>query len=319
MRFKKVVALGLLAAVLVGCSTQSDPEPGSTDLSVLEFSYIPFTGAAPTQYGIEQGVFAKHGIELNSKVAVSPAAVIAGLASGDLAVGFTTTNTLMAAVEEGVSVKCISPVDGLVDPESEFTGLLVNGDSEVQSVGDLVGKKVGVVALGSLDHLFAMEMVKRAGVDTGAVEYVQLPFPQHQETLAAERIDAVVTGEPFTSTILADGARALAWEEKEFTANTNAYCYAASTEFIEANPELVASFIAAQAESLDLAASNVEDALRSLTSIMDISEEEAVASETGADWSSTLNKEGFEAMQEIMISHGFLKGEIPLTDIIYEP
>lgn len=150
-------------------------KPG--EVTSLNVGYVPYTGDAPLYLGTKRGTFAEHGLKLTMQPAQAPAAVIASLVNGQQQIGFTTTITLMTTVENGTDVKCLTPVDGQADPKVEYTGLFVQSGSPAQKLTDLEGKKVGVTALGSLNHLFVMETVSKAGGDAKKVQFVQLPFP----------------------------------------------------------------------------------------------------------------------------------------------
>ncbi|WP_460683506.1 ABC transporter substrate-binding protein [Modestobacter lapidis] len=294
---------------------------GADEMTEMTLGYVPYTGDAPLFLGIEQGIYEEHGIDLTTTPAQAPAAVIASLVNGEQQIGFTTTITLIAAVANGTDVRCVTPVDGRSDPspDVDYTGLMVTADSPIQSAADLEGKKVGVVGLGSLNHLFVMEEMSDAGADPGAAEFVQIPFPQLQAALEQGRVDAVVATAPFSAQILAAGNRGVAWQERTFIPEGQGTCFAASGEYIEESPEEVQKFIDAHSAALEYAADHVDEALAQLPKFLDMTPEQAAKAETGSIYTPELNIESIQMIQEHMVKHGFLDETLPMESIVYTP
>ena len=293
---------------------------GSSGAATLTVGYVPYTGDAPIFLGQKQDIFQKHDVELKMVPVQAPAAAISSLVNGEQQFGFTTTIALINAVANGTDVKCVAPVDGHADPSAEYTGLFVSSDSPVKSPADLEGKKVGVVALGSLNDLFVKYEVDQAGGDPSKVQLVQIPFPQMQAALEQGRIDGVVATAPFSIQIQAAGnSRVISWQEKDFIPDGQGTCWAASADFIKEHPDQVDSFVQANAESLQYAKQNVDEALAMLPEFLDVSPDVAAKSPTGATYDSELNIDSIKKIEGQMVEYGMLTKTPAIDDIVYQP
>jgi NitT/TauT family transport system substrate-binding protein len=291
---------------------------GPHDLAV---AYVPYNGDAPTFLGIEKGIYEEHDVTLDMQVAQAPAAAIASLVSGEVQIAFMTVVTLVTAVSQGTQIRCLTPVDGTVSgaDDQRSTATMVAANSPVQEMADLEGKSVGVVALGSQNHLFTLEKADEAGIDPKSVEVVQLPFPQMQQALESGQVDAVVSTQPFTAQIQGAGGRVINWPEAELNEGGNGTCWATSAQFIEENPEAVQAFIDAHTEAIEYAADNVEEARGVIPTFMELTAEQAANAVLGVDYNPELNTDSIEKFMKLMKKHGFISAELPLEQLVHTP
>ena len=331
MKLRTGIAGVTLVAMTAACGGGSGDEGGDTaaaggseasrgpvDLSV---AYVPYNGDAPTFLGIQEGIYEKHDVTLDMQVAQAPAAAIASLVSGDVQIAFTTVVTLVTAVSQGTQIRCLTPVDGTVSGEDDqrSTATMVAGNSPVKDMADLEGKSVGVVALGSQNHLFTLEKADEAGIDPKSVNVVQLPFPQMQQALESGQVDAVVSTQPFTAQIQGAGGRVINWPEAELNEGGNGTCWATSAQFIEENPEAVQAFIDAHTEAIEYAADNVEEARGVIPTFMELTPEQAAGAVLGVDYNPELNTDSIEKFMKLMKKHEFITEELPLEELVYTP
>ena len=207
-RLNLAALLVLLVATMLAfaaCGSDDEDEGGaqageaSAESTPVKLGIVEFTGIAPTQLGIDKGIFEKHGIDLELVPADNPAAISAQVLSGQLDLGFATTTYHATAAAKGAPLVAVSAVDGLINPDDAVSAIVVKDDSPIQSPKDLTGKKVAVVALGSELDVLMKKVTDDDGGDSSQVQSVQIPFPQMQAALAAGRVDAIVTTEPFMS------------------------------------------------------------------------------------------------------------------------
>lgn len=177
--------------------------------------------------------------------------------------------------------------------------VLVPEDSEISSVKDLKGKKIGLV-VGSIAQNFIDVLLKENDLTTQDVELVNLSTGEQQQALAAGQVDAVATWEPTitkieaakTGKILADGTDIFLGENP----------IVARTEYTSQNPEIVQIFLeqykeAAEeldknkeqyeekyAETLGLEADLLDTALSHVSEPVTISEEDITDLQGTADF-----------------------------------
>lgn len=316
-----VVLLALAAGALAACGSSDEGSGGKTattagELTKVKLGVVEFTGIAPTQLGIDTGIFRRHGIDLELVPADNPAAISAQVLSGQLDLGFATTTYLITAASKGAPLKAVSAVDGLINPDDAVSAIVVNGDSAIRSPKDLTGKKVGVVALGSELDVLMKKVVDDDGGDSSKTQSVQIPFPQMQAALKAGRVDAIVTTQPFMSLSLDAGARVISEPEVELLPRGSVTAYTASQKFIAENADVVERFQTAIAESLEYATAHRDEALAAVSKVTGLSPEEAARSALGTIYEPKLDRPSVETMQELMVQYSVIEQPVPIDELV---
>jgi NitT/TauT family transport system substrate-binding protein len=320
-RFGIAVVCATAALAIGACGDDDDSAENGTaeggETTALKVSYVPYVGAAPFILGIENGFFEERGLEIEDSQGPAPAPIMAQVVSGQLDIGFTTIPALISAVAGGAPLQAISPFDGIIDPEGPQVAILVNADSGIASPKDLEGRKVGVVALQSELDVLLHEVVRRDGGDPEAVESVQVPFPEMNAALKANRVDAVVNTEPFVTLSEEEGDfEAISYPEVEVVPKQPVTAFVASTEFIESNPEVVEQFRAAMEESLDYAAENPDEAQDTMTEVGDIEPDLLREINLGLIFEPVLDEEAIEIFTTLMEDFGFVEDPPPASELL---
>ncbi|MGH3280559.1 MAG: ABC transporter substrate-binding protein, partial [Trebonia sp.] len=204
----------------------------------MTLGYVPYSDDASLFYAQDSGIFKQHGLNVKFVAQASPVAVEASMASGTEQFGFVTTPVLINLNSKGVSVKCVSSVDGSQpsNPANDSTVLVAAKGSGVKSIKDLAGKSVGEVQLTSLNSLAVQVLAKRAGIDPKSIHQIAIPFPQMPAALAQGRVQAAVIVAPFTQTALKDGATVLTHPNVDLFPDGTVTCLDAMGSYASAHP-----------------------------------------------------------------------------------
>jgi NitT/TauT family transport system substrate-binding protein len=199
------LVVGLIALCGLAALPASAQEAAKVKVGVLKL-----TSSAVLFLGAEKGYFKEFGIdpELVYFQAAQPIAV--ALASGDVEVGATgLTAGLYNIVAGGVQIWIVAD-KGREWPDHNLTALVVRKDlydNGVRTMRELKGRKIGVTQIGSTFHYNVGRYLEKEGMAPGDVEMVPLQaLPALNDALAARRVDAVATAEPFVSRLESTGA-----------------------------------------------------------------------------------------------------------------
>ena len=328
-RLRRVGLAALLALVvlaLAACGSDSGDDSGggasggggasADETTPVKVGVVEFTGIAPTQLGIDKGIFNKHGLDVTLVPADNPAAISAQVVSGQLDIGFSTTTFLATAAAKGAPLQAVSAVDGLINPDDAVSAIVVAKDSPIQSPKDLTGKKVAVVALGSELDVLMRKVTDDDGGDASKVQSVQIPFPQMQAALKAGRVDAVVTTEPFLTISTNAGGRVISEPEVDLLPNGSVTAYTASKQFIGKNADVVKRFQAAMRESLDYAKAHQGEALQAVSKVTGLSADEAKGQGLGTLYDPALDRASIEEMQDLLVSYELIPKKVPMDELV---
>ena len=175
--------LGIAAAVALTAGSAISQE--MTKLRINRSPVGQFQGLIIAQ---QQGWFAERGIEIELAIGTSPDAAIAELISGQSQIAMTGAVPLVAAVANGAPV--VAVINGQDDGDIPTHGLLVMGDSPVQSITDLKGKKIGLPGIASPQGHSVLKAIEAAGMKRDDVELVNLPFPGVNAAIESGAVDA---------------------------------------------------------------------------------------------------------------------------------
>jgi NitT/TauT family transport system substrate-binding protein len=202
---RRVVAVVIVALLLLATGAGGAQPAQKVKLGVLKL-----TSSAVLFLGVEKGYFKEFGVEPELVYFQAAQPIAVALASGDIQVGATgLTAGLYNIVTGGVRIWIVAD-KGREWPDHNLTALVVRKDlydAGVRSMRDLKGKKIGVTQIGSTFHYNIGRYLEKEGMALTDVELVPLQaLPALNDALAARRVDAVATAEPFVSRLEASGS-----------------------------------------------------------------------------------------------------------------
>ena len=200
---KRLVVL-LVAAALLGGAIPARAQGQKVKLGLLKL-----TSSAVLFLGAEKGYFKEFGVEPELVFFEAAQPIAVAIASGDLEVGATgLTAGLYNIVAGGVQIWIVAD-KGREWPDHNLTALLVRKDlydGGARTLRDLKGKTIGVTQIGSTFHYNIGRFLEKEGMAPSDVELVPLQaLGALSDALAAKRLDAVATAEPFVSRLEAGG------------------------------------------------------------------------------------------------------------------
>lgn len=329
----------LLSVALSGCSVSvedSKPE-GSSDASAAsaesnagnstaKFGKIDIPGkdgalcGAPIYIAYENGYFAEEGFDVTLISADFETRKI-GLNNGSIPI-VNGDFQFFPSIENGINVKV---VDGLHEGCIKFA---VKPDSDIKSVEDLKGKKIGVDEIGGTPHQVASLWLENAGIsaDPSKNEVTFLPYSDGNlefEALANGEIDVAALWDPLGSIHEKAGDVRILFDlgtDPYFKDKFCCFLYA-SSKVLEENPEEVAALLRAYRKAQEWIYENPEKAVdiiveKNYSAIED--KELAVdliksygypsAAEHGTDWDKNV-EENVKYFADGLYQIGYLKTE----------
>jgi NitT/TauT family transport system substrate-binding protein len=330
-RYAVGVLLAATAVAVSACSSSSSSSaPAATaggsasaagTATNVTLGYVPYSDDASLFYAQSSGIFKKHGLNVTFVPQASPVAVEASMASGTEQFGFITTPVLINLNSKGVSVKCVSSVDGSEpsSPADDSTVLVAAKGSGITSVKDLAGKNVAEVQLTSLNSLAVEILAKQAGISPASIHQIAIPFPQMPAALAQGRVQAAVIVAPFAATALSEGATVLTHPNVDLFPNGTVTCLDAMSSYISANPAVVSEFRAAMDESI--AYSQTHQSVVKQTLVKGLSLTPAVAAKQilATNWNPALNLASITMIENYMKQFGVITSEPPAASMVWNP
>lgn len=274
-----LTALTMTMAACGGTTTKSD-SGNPKDQYEMTVSLLPIMDVLPVQVALQEGIFEKHGLAVETVPAQSGSGLVPAVLEGSVDVAYGSTMTYLLGMEKELPIEVVHMAGAEERPEGEPGGehstlvLMVNDDSPIDSPADLEDKIVSVNGVGSIQEVAVKTAVEEAGGDPDSVQLLELPLSQAQGALEAGRIDAASVNVPFTTIMLNDGMRSIGETVKSIDGkNSNLELYFTSQQFAEENPEALEAFRAALDEAIDLVNDDLELSRETLENYTDIDPE----------------------------------------------
>ncbi len=322
MNMKITKTLGaLLAASLLftGCAA-ADEAADDDGVTTITVAANPSSQLAPLYVGIESGIFADHGLDVEIVHQTDVAAIVAGTASGQYDFGFATAVHVINSNLNDIALRAVTTLDGRQPTEegAESGNSLVAGpDSGITSAADLEGKTLAVVGLASLNTFTAFNLAANAGVDPSSIELVQLPFGQMTAALSSGEVDAAVIQSPFISDAVAAGGTVIGKPNVAAFPDMAIGFFTTMQSYIDANEDVVEEFSDAVIESQEYASAHVDEARATLVDQLDLTEDAAAVAEWNFDGNPYMNVDGLEKAQELLIAYNGQEEELDVDSLVW--
>jgi len=238
-RFRRLVPILILCVVVAGCggtgtttsagtettieaegttapaSTSTTSETTSTVAALeVEKPEIKVFGATLAQFlplfvAQEMGFFAQHGLnpEFVTFEGGAPRSTEA-VVSGEADIAYTSWPLAFSLAERGQQLKFVTvhAYYGVHDGANYGQHrLIVLEDSPIETVADLAGTRVALVARGSNEEAFLRFIFEQVGVDPDSVELVEAFWGDHPALLESGEIDVGYMIYPFVGSIIPYG------------------------------------------------------------------------------------------------------------------
>lgn len=322
-RAARAFALGAVATLaLAGCGggslsgNESSSSPSASDSaaagSELEKVVVGVIGIAPSsamQYGIDEGIFEEHGLDVELQTGQGGAAMLPAVSTGDMNFAVGNPLTVMVAKDKGLDMKIVTGYSNSYAEGEDINGVVARADSGITTFADLEGKTASVNAVNTQGDLTIMEAASLAGADPTQIKFSEMPFPDMEAQLDLGNTDAIWIPEPFLSKALANPENVLVgYSNQEAVPGMPTMVTFTSGNYASANAETVQKFKDAMEDLLTQAEANIEDVKATLPAFMNMPAEVA-ANLKMEQYDAELRTEQLNEMGELMVKYKFVENE----------
>lgn len=179
-----VLALVPIVALTAACGDSGDKTRSASgktmDKVTLTLNWYPYGEHAPFYYGKKQGIFERHGIDLEIKAGQGSQKTVQATGTGRTDFGWADTPTLLAGVAQGLPVKSIG-----VYMQTTPSAVQFFSDKPIKTPADLKGKRIAATAGDAPSRTFPA-FLKKNGLSESDVRL--------QNTDPAGKMAAVISG-----------------------------------------------------------------------------------------------------------------------------
>ena len=291
------------------------PADAAEKLRVIKAVAFAWT-FTPLDVGIQAGIFAKHGLEVEASAAAGDAKLQQALAadSADIGIG---SGPGMAFMAKGVPAKAVAVMYGV--PKN--MAVMVSYDSPIKTVDDLKGRKLGCTTVGSLTHWIGGRINQVKGWGSSGITMVPIGgMPPARAAMKTGQIDGYIGA--------LESGYALE-EQKEWRVITSAtpfvedfitHVFFARDELIQKRPEVVRAFLKGWMETIAFMKANKDKTVEISSKAINIPASVAARAydEQIGNFSAdgTFSPKAVSALKTSFMEMGLLK-ETPADDVLF--
>jgi ABC-type nitrate/sulfonate/bicarbonate transport system substrate-binding protein len=245
--------LALACAVLLSTA----PSHAADKIRVSKSEATTFAFAF-LEVGAKEGIYAKHGIEVETLdlagAAKAHQALLAGSAEIELGSGIE-----MMFIAKGSPTKGVATLAG---PPLGFA-IMVAKDSNIRSVADLKGRLIGISTVGSLSDWLPTEISRRRGWGSEGIRRVALGSQDGLTgALLSHNVDGIIGGTQTGYRLEQTGSGKVLTTFGPLIPDFITHMIVASDTFIEAHPDELRRFLAGWFETVHFAKTHKDETVR---------------------------------------------------------
>lgn len=247
---KRILAATLLITMILSLTACGEKKEGKTAVRIAYFPNITHAQALymKNQQTLEKSW--KDRCDVSWKAFNAGPAEMEAIFAGEIDLGYIgPVPALSANVKSNGDVKIIS------NATDAGSVLLKRKNSGIQSIKDLIGKKVAVPQLGNTQHLCLLHLLEENGLKTtdkgGTVTVNASSNADILNLIDNNSVDAALVPEPWGATIEKNGNAEILLDEKQVFQEGNypVAVVVASSDFMDEHPDLVEEFLKAHEDA----------------------------------------------------------------------
>ena len=129
-----------------------------------------------------QDQYAKNGINVQITQFNNGGDLMTAVAAGDIDVGYVGITPAMSSISKGVPVKVVSGA------QTEGSGLVVDKDSNINSIADLKGKTVATPGAATIQQMLLTDVLNQNGMDIKDLKVTNLKAAQMVDAIKSNQI-----------------------------------------------------------------------------------------------------------------------------------
>lgn len=319
-----VLLIGTVGCSSNGASTAPDAGAGSNDgtsqsTDVRLVSMAGITTNTAINQGIESGVFSDNGLNATLLEVENPPAALASMQGGNAEFAYAPLSTALTALSQGIDIRIVAaaegfPEDGTDAEKYDDTGLVINPADGLTSTADLTDKIVAVPSRNGMMEIVIANAIDAAGGDHTQAEWQALDQQSQISALVQNRIQGAGLATPFTTKAEEEGMKTIVRPKALFFESGAAGVWITTAEIAEKQPELVASFQKAVAETNAWANDNLVEIAKIVVAQRELTTapEDLIV----GYFPTSVSLTDVERAAQKMTRLGFLEGTLDLASVV---
>jgi ABC-type nitrate/sulfonate/bicarbonate transport system substrate-binding protein len=252
---KTWLTLCLVSVVAAACAATAAARPAQFDatqhqsratVDTIEYAMAVYSGAYWGIYAAQaEGFFAKQNLNVHINIIASSPLILSAMEGGSIQMSSAANDSTVLAVSNGAKVALVAGIQ-------RVSALQFVTSPGISQISELKGKSIGGTNLSSSDALFARIFLQKHGLADRDFSMVALgTFPNRAAGVLNGQVKAAMLTEPWTSQLVAAGAKNWGSANEIVGNNFNFLNVAVAKPWAASHPGEVVRFLKAYSQGVD--------------------------------------------------------------------
>jgi NitT/TauT family transport system substrate-binding protein len=283
----------------------------------IVYGFSASTAFANAFVAANEGLFKKHGLDVEMKLVPNSATTPAALMAGSLQIATPTAPNTMQAVEQGLDLVVLAG-GGYYTKGMEDVAIMVRPDSPIKTAKDFEGKRVSTPGLNAFLHVLFRKWMAENGGDYKKVTFTENAFAQSIDVLRSGQVDGILAVQPFLARAQETNVgRVVAFYIAALEGEVQSGWHVANRKWADANPKQVAAFRTAIEEASAMALKD-PSVVRKANLVYIPFPAEVQAKFPDPKFRAKITPEVVETWNKIMMDQSMLKKPIDPSRLLYK-
>ena len=229
MKHYKLIILFIFILLLIAGSLWTFFAPD--DQNVIEVGYLPTDHSAALLVAKHNKTYENNGLNVKTVQINSGSNIVDAVASGDVDIGYVGITPAMQGISKGVPIKVVGSVNMV------GSGIVVEPNSTITSPADLKGKSIATPGVSSIQQVLLLYELQKYNITSEDVDLISINVYNIPSSLAAHKVDAYISYEPFVSLAPYEGIGNVLIYSNDIIKDHPCCVIIASESFIKEHPQ----------------------------------------------------------------------------------
>jgi NitT/TauT family transport system substrate-binding protein len=275
-------------------------------------------GALTNLYAAEKlGHFKEQGLKVTFTQMGGGAELLPAVSAGKIDIALSIPSPAIQAREKGFDFKMVMQNEVAAKQGRDSQALFVRADGGIADVKGLKEKRIAVNNIGNQTWLSVVEVLSKNGIDKKDVHFIELPYPNMEDSLLNKQVDAVFNVEPFTTKMDSSGKfKIVSYVATESLPMQPLGAFWASEKWYKNNEKTAEKFVAAMQKTNEYLAQHPDEAKKLIAEYTGI-DIAVIEKMSPIIWDSKVDKATVQGLLDLMQKHAILKDKMNADSVLF--
>ena len=302
----------ILLAILVVLGASLEYYSNTSNDNSIKVAYLPTDHSAALLVAKYNKSYENNGLNVKTVQISTGSNIVDAVASGDVDVGYVGITPAMQGISKGVPIKVVGSVNMV------GSGIVVQQNSTITSPADLKDKKIATPGVSSIQQILLVYELQKYNITQKDVDLISINVFNIPSALAAKKVDAYISYEPFVSIAPYRGIGQVLIYSDEILEDHPCCVIIAREDFIDQHPQELNTFLQIHKNSTEYVNTHLNDTADILTQELTTNQEVETMSLHHIRFVYSVD-EGYQSnvlrFMNIEINMGYLKSNLTADQI----